>query len=112
FPEMAKIINDNLAYAKVIKLVGMRSNCSTSDLSTVLPEEIETALKAAAEVSMGTEITQEDLDNILALAEQVIEFTEYRQQLSRYLSNRMKAIAPNLTALVGELVGARLISHA
>ena len=112
FPEMAKIINDNLAYVKVIQIVGMRSNCSASDLSTVLPEEIETALKAAAEVSMGTEITQEDLDNISALAEQVIEFTEYRQQLSRYLSNRMKAIAPNLTALVGELVGARLIAHA
>merc|ERR1711973_112135 len=29
-----------------------------------------------------------------------------------YLRNRMQAIAPNLTVLVGELVGARLISHA
>jgi nucleolar protein 58 len=61
---------------------------------------------------MGTEITQEDLDNIQLLAEQVVGFTEYRQQLSSYLSARMQAIAPNLTELVGELVGARLISHA
>ena len=29
-----------------------------------------------------------------------------------YLKNRMMAIAPNLTVLVGELVGARLIAHA
>ena len=29
-----------------------------------------------------------------------------------YLKNRMTAIAPNLTVLVGELVGARLIAHA
>ena len=32
--------------------------------------------------------------------------------LYEYLSNRMNAIAPNLTIMVGELVGARLISHA
>merc|ERR1712066_289548 len=36
----------------------------------------------------------------------------YRTQLFDYLKNRMNAIAPNLTILVGELVGARLISHA
>lgn len=111
FPEMGRIVNDNLAYARIILKVGMRSNTSNTDLSDILPEEIETAVKAAAEVSMGTEITEEDLENIKLLAEQVVGFTEYRQQLSSYLSARMHAIAPNLTELVGELVGARLIAH-
>lgn len=112
FPELGRILNDNLAYARVILKIGMRSNASASDLADILPEEIETAVKAAAEVSMGTEITDEDLDNIKSLAEQVVDFTEYRQQLSSYLSARMQAIAPNTTALLGELVGARLIAHA
>jgi len=112
FPEMGRIVNDNLAYARVIINMGMRTSAVKADLAEVLPEEIETAVKAAAEVSMGTEITQEDLDNIQALAEQVVSFTEYRAQLSGYLSARMVAIAPNLTALVGDLVGARLIAHA
>jgi len=112
FPEMARIINDNTAYSRVILSMGMRTNCGSTDLTEILPEEIEGAVKAAAEVSMGTEITEEDLENIQALAEQVVGFTEYRQQLSSYLSARMQAIAPNLTALVGELVGARLIAHA
>ncbi|KAI9885081.1 MAG: H(+)-transporting V0 sector ATPase subunit d [Watsoniomyces obsoletus] len=112
FPEMGRIVNDNLAYARVILKMGMRSNASNADLADILPEEIEEAVKAAAEISMGTEITTEDMDNIQALAEQVVSFTEYRQQLSSYLSARMAAIAPNLTALVGELVGARLIAHA
>lgn len=112
FPEMGRIVNDNLAYARVILKMGMRTSAVNADLAEILPEEIETAVKAAAEVSMGTEITVEDLDNIQALAEQVVNFTEYRQQLSSYLSARMAAIAPNLTALVGDLVGARLIAHA
>jgi nucleolar protein 58 len=42
----------------------------------------------------------------------VLEISEYRNQLYDYLKNRMMAVAPNLTALVGELVGARLIAHA
>ena len=112
FPEMGRIVNDNLAYARVILKMGMRSNASNADLADILPEEIEAAVKSAAEVSMGTEITSDDLDNIQALAEQVASFTEYRAQLSTYLSNRMSAIAPNLTTLVGDLVGARLIAHA
>ncbi|KAK7422846.1 Nucleolar protein 58 [Neonectria punicea] len=112
FPEMAKILNDNLAYARVVLSVGMRTSMVDSDLSEILPEEVEAAIKAAAEISMGTEITDEDLENIKLLADQVITYTEYRAQLSSYLESRMRAIAPNLTALVGYLVGARLIAHA
>lgn len=112
FPELGKILNDNLAYARVILAVGLRTNTSQTDLSDILPEEIETAVKAAAEVSMGTEITEEDLLNITMLADHVVRYTEVRQQLSSYLEARMRAIAPNLTELVGTLVGARLIAHA
>lgn len=112
FPEMAKILNDNLAYAKVVLKMGMRTNWESCDLAEILPEEIEAAVKAAADRSMGTEITDEDLENIQSLADQVVQFTEYRTQLASYLSARMTAIAPNLTTLVGELVGARLIAHA
>ena len=42
----------------------------------------------------------------------MLEISDYRTDLYDYLKNRMMAIAPNLTVLVGELVGARLIAHA
>ncbi|KAI0202964.1 hypothetical protein F4808DRAFT_48671 [Astrocystis sublimbata] len=111
FPELDRILNDNLAYARVIEHMGIRENAANTDLSEILPEDLETRVKAAAEVSMGTEIGGIDLDNIKLLAEQVISFTEYRQQLSLYLTSRMKALAPNTTEVLGELVGARLIAH-
>ncbi|CDH51673.1 loc398558 protein [Lichtheimia corymbifera JMRC:FSU:9682] len=112
FPEMGKIIVDNLAYAKVVKTMGFRTNAQSTDLSTILPEELEAEVKDAAEISMGTEISDEDIENIHCLCDQVINISEYRAQLYEYLKNRMNAIAPNLTTLVGELVGARLIAHA
>lgn len=112
FPELGKIITDNLAYCKCVKAVGDRVNFAAFDLSEILPEEVEAEVKAAAEISMGTEVSEEDINNILHLCDQVIEISEYRTQLYDYLKNRMMAIAPNLTILVGELVGARLIAHA
>ncbi|MGH0117632.1 UNVERIFIED_CONTAM: hypothetical protein FKN15_041824 [Acipenser sinensis] len=112
FPEIGKIITDNLAYCKSVKKIGVRTNVATTDLSDILPEEVEGEVKTAAEISMGTEVSEEDIGNILHLCDQVIEISEYRAQLYDYLKNRMMAIAPNLTIMVGELVGARLIAHA
>jgi nucleolar protein 58 len=112
FPEMAKIVNDNVMFAKVVKKMGTREKAATLDFSDILPDDVEEQMKEAAIVSMGTEISEEDVDHIHALCDQVISLSEYRVQLFDYLKNRMAAIAPNLTILVGELVGARLISHA
>jgi nucleolar protein 58 len=112
FPELSKIILDNTAYCKTIKKVGYKTNAVSCDLSDILPEDVAQKCKEAAEVSMGTEISEEDLSNITNLCDQVLEISEYRTQLYEYLKNRMLAVAPNLTALVGELVGARLIAHA
>jgi nucleolar protein 58 len=112
FPELGKIITDNVAFVKTVKLIGTRDNTGSSDLSDILPEEIEEKVKEAAEISMGTEISDNDILNIQNLCDQVIEISAYRVQLYDYLKARMMAMAPNLTVLVGDLVGARLISHA
>lgn len=110
--ELQGIVNDNAQYSKLVLTCGYRSKFRENDLSQILEDEtIETAVKEAAEVSMGTEISELDIINMRSLAEQVLSMTEYRIQLFDYLKNRMNAIAPNLTILLGELVGARLISH-
>lgn len=112
FPELAKVVADNLIYTKTVRAIGTRDKTSGIDLSGFLPEDIEKEAKEAAEISMGTEISEVDEKHIFALCDQILELTDYRASLSEYLKNRMQALAPNLTAVVGELVGARLISHA
>lgn len=113
FPELQALVNDNAQYSKLVLKCGYRHNYRENDLSDILEDETnESAIKEAAEFSMGTEISDIDVIHISALAEQVLSMAEYRAQLFEYLKNRMNAIAPNLTILVGELVGARLISHA
>jgi len=112
FPEMTKIISDNFAYARTVRKMGLRSNAKKADFSEILPDDVADQVREGAELSMGCEISDEDLQTVYHLADRVIELSEYRTKLYEYLKNRMEAIAPNLTLLVGELVGARLISHA
>ncbi|XP_074600421.1 nop5 ribonucleoprotein [Brevipalpus obovatus] len=112
YPELAKMVPDNNAYIQTILRMGTRSNAPTTDFSDILPAEVGEQVKQTAEMSMGTDIAEEDMLNIDHLCKNVLEMQEYRSQLFEYLKNRMMAIAPNLTVLVGELVGARLITHA
>lgn len=60
----------------------------------------------------GQDISPIDLINIEMFAQRVIELVEYRRDLHAYLVSKMADVAPNLAALIGEMVGARLISHA
>lgn len=112
FPELSKVVTDNLLYVRTVQTIGLRTNAIETDLSEILPEDQEAKVKELAEMSMGTEVSDEDIRNILHLCREIMEMSSYRAQLFEYLKNRMIAVAPNLTILVGELVGARLISHA
>jgi len=112
FPEMGKIVVDNLQYCKCVMKMKMREQIEAVDLSDILTEDVEETLRHTCQLSMGTEISEDDVRNICALCTQVISMMEYRAELFEYLKKRMAAVAPNLTVMVGELVGARLISHA
>eukprot|EP00760_Papus_ankaliazontas_P032065 PhM_4_TR5606/c0_g1_i2/m.58743/K14565/NOP58; nucleolar protein 58 len=112
FPELGKILGDNIEYAKVVLAMRTRDKATESDFSGIIGEEVASRVREAAIVSMGTEVSDEDIDNITRLCNEVVTTHQYREQLSAYLSNRMKAIAPNLTTMVGEHIGARLIQKA
>jgi len=61
---------------------------------------------------MGMDVSPIDLINIMSFSSRVISLTEYRKSLVDYLHKRMTSVAPNLSTLIGDVVGARLISHA
>merc|ERR1711988_356117 len=52
------------------------------------------------------------MHNIVTFTDRVIDLHAYRVSLQEYLRAKMDIVAPNLSSLVGEHVGARLISHA
>merc|ERR1740130_2373150 len=61
---------------------------------------------------MGQDIVEMDMQNIDHFAGEVIKLAQMRKTLHNYLKSKMFKVAPNLSCLIGEMVGARLISHA
>ena len=57
FYELRKIITGNFVKTAV-DLMGITENATTTEMSEVLPEEVEEKANEAAENSMGTEISE------------------------------------------------------
>jgi len=116
FPELYKIVPENALYAQVVKLVKNRKELkqdSLEALEAILMDSGKAqAVIDASKSSMGMDISPVDLLNIDMFASRVIGITEYRKELSAYLRSKMSVVAPNLATLIGDTVGARLISHA
>ncbi|XP_028181527.1 nucleolar protein 56-like [Glycine soja] len=116
FPELLKIINDNYLYAKVAKFIEDKSKLSEDKIAAVTDivrdEDKAKEIVEAAKASMGQYLSPVDLINVQQFAQRVMDLSKYRRKLYDYLVAKMNDIALNLASLIGEVVGARLISHA
>lgn len=117
FPELIKIVSENHKYARVALFVKNKKNLteeSLHDLAAIVDDDEGVAKNIidAARHSMGQDISDTDMENVVLFAERVVSLANYRKSLHSYLVSKMNVVAPNLAALIGEVVGARLISHA
>ena len=117
FPELIRIVSDNHTYAKLALAIGDKKTLtddSLHDIAAIVNDDgdIAQAVIDAAKVSMGQDISVSDMENVSSFANRVVKLAEYRRSLFQYLVNKMAIVAPNLASLIGEVVAARLISHA
>ncbi|VDP08771.1 unnamed protein product [Heligmosomoides polygyrus] len=119
FPELFKLAPDQYRYARLAVAILDRNKMAENEnmlaeITEILDGDEEKAAEIveAARTSMGMDIADLDLINIERFATRVASLTEYRQRLHEYIKDRMNSCAPSLSALIGEQVGARLISHA
>lgn len=117
FPELIRIVSDNQSYARLALFIGDKKRLSDIDLHDLAAQvnddgEIAQSILDAARVSMGQDLSGSDMENVTTFAMRVVSLSNYRKSLHGYLVSKMGIVAPNLATLIGEVVGARLISHA
>ena len=112
FPELTdKLIEDNIIIAKLIYILGDRKNFTVEKIQSnfEFKERRIELLEKLASKSMGATIEVEVVQNF---AEQILKLDQFRSKLEEYLENLMIQTAPNLNAIVGSLIGAKLIAKA
>jgi nucleolar protein 56 len=116
FPELGKIVSDNIAFAKAVKVVRTKNDFDeevVEKLGEALgDEELAKEVYQASLTSMGQEMNELDEAQINLFCDKVVKLAEFRERILNYLKGRMNEVAPNLSALIGETVGAKLLSQA
>ncbi|AIU68953.1 C/D box methylation guide ribonucleoprotein complex aNOP56 subunit [Thermococcus eurythermalis] len=113
FPELDEILPKHPQYVAFVKEIGPRENVSREKLEKLGFSEgkVEKILKAA-EKSMGAPLGKFDSEIIRKLASEISDLYKLREQIEDYLETAMDEVAPNLKALVGAKLAARLMSLA
>ncbi len=111
FPELSRLVEKHETYARLIANLGQRENFTSENLQKEgLPKTKAEQIAKAALASMGADLTETDLNQIQAICKNTLELYKARQTLESYLDTVMEEVAPNIQALVGYLLGARLIA--
>jgi nucleolar protein 56 len=113
FPEMDRIVEKHDTYARLVTRLGNRSNFTKDQLvNEGIPSETSDQLAAAARRSMGGAIEPVDLEVLKSFCELMLELYKFRGKSEAYVDDVLKQVAPNMTAIVGAPLSARLISIA
>jgi nucleolar protein 56 len=113
FPELDRLIDKHETYSRLVANLGRKENFTPENLEKEgLPKAKAEEIAKAAKTSMGAELEDEDLNQIRIMCKNTLELQDLRQSLENYMNSAMDEIAPNICALAGPLLGARLIAIA
>jgi len=112
-PELDRLIDKHETYCRLVADLGNRRNFTKENLEKEgLPKDKIGAVAEAASRSKGAEISDEDLEWTRSFSRDVIELFKFRERAEQYVDSVMKQVAPNMSAILGSVLAARLISIA
>jgi len=98
FPGLERYVDDK-KYAELIS-----KNPRKSEIIAALGKEIDSGI--------GAPFSDEDLESVRGFAAVAYEAYRAKDEMERFIQGKMKEEAPNLSAVAGPIIGARLISLA
>ncbi|CAD25269.1 NUCLEOLAR PROTEIN SIMILAR TO NOP5 [Encephalitozoon cuniculi GB-M1] len=114
FPELSSVTDNNRKYLDLVVAIGRKGRIGEEKkemIREVIGDGCEKVMRLA-ETSMGVMMEESDILNIVEDAKSVLRSFEFRDELLEYIRVKMEGLAPSLTALVGEVIGGRMISKA
>ncbi|AJW70185.1 NOP5/NOP56 family protein [Nitrosopumilus adriaticus] len=112
FPELDNIIDSINGYAQIV-LAGKRESLTKQVFEEAgFPESKVEMLLLISSKSRGGDISDVNLAIVQSIAKQILDFHELRKKLEEHVETAMQEIAPNLSAILGSAVGARILGRA
>jgi len=111
FPELSQLVVHPLDYARTVRIIKNDTD-SVPDLSGILPQSNIISISMTASSTSGQKLEEDELEIILKACDRMMEIDTVRVKIFTYVESQMDNYAPNLTALVGPEIAAKLLGSA
>lgn len=124
FPELEKLVENPLDYAKTVAILkngpldNIKSISNSSDnivgvpLRSILDGPSLMTITLEGTTTKGSPLSEAELSTTLSACSMILSLDRAKHTLTSYVQSRMNIFAPNLTALIGSLTAAQLLNFA
>jgi nucleolar protein 56 len=110
FPELSNLVDDHEVYLRIVADIGEKTSLDKEKMSALLSDNKASRILQSSESSMGAELIDSDINAIRLISKKCLELYSTREKIEKYIDEIMSVVAPNVQALVGSTLGARLIA--
>lgn len=112
FPELESLVHHPIDYARVVKKIGNEMDLTLVDLEGLLPSAIIMVVSVTASTTSGKPLPDEVLQKTIDACDRALTLDSAKKKVLDFVESRMGYIAPNLSAIVGTAVAAKLMGTA
>ncbi|XP_004513088.1 U4/U6 small nuclear ribonucleoprotein Prp31 homolog isoform X1 [Cicer arietinum] len=112
FPELESLVHHPIDYARVVKKIGNEMDLTLVDLEGLLPSAIIMVVSVTASTTTGKPLPEEVLTKTIEACDRALALDSAKKKVLDFVESRMGYIAPNVSAIVGSAVAAKLMGTA
>ncbi|KAG0466451.1 hypothetical protein HPP92_018031 [Vanilla planifolia] len=112
FPELESLVHHPIDYARVVKKIGNEMDLTLVDLEGLLPSAIIMVVSVTASTTSGKPLPDDVLNKAIDACDRALALDLAKKKVLDFVESRMGYIAPNLSAIVGSAVAAKLMGTA
>lgn len=112
FPELESLVHHPIDYARLVKRIGNEMDLTIVDLEGLLPSATIMVVSLTATTTSGKPLPEEDLVKTIDACDRALSLDAAKEKVLDFVESRLGYIAPNLSAIVGTAVAAKLMGTA
>lgn len=112
FPELTSLIPNKIDYIRAVQRIGNQMDLTEVDLSDILSNQLVMIVTVAGSTTEGHSLSPAQLNECFRGCTEILKLDADKTSMFKFVESRMNRIAPNLCALIGAHVAAKLVGLA
>ncbi|TDL29616.1 Nop domain-containing protein [Rickenella mellea] len=112
FPELEQLVTDPHMFIRSVRALANNDDPTKVDLTSILPSAIIMSVLVTATTTSGQKLSDLEWRTVQEACDLADRLEDARKTIFTYVSSRMNILAPNLSAIVGTSIAAKLLGVA